>query len=168
MHTGVVLAVFPASAGQITPSPLSSTMHSEIPGKQNSTVFRCPRHCQQVIIRARGSSQPGHIPGTYRTNRIDGRRGFLAPGLCVRTSTYTRTRRICSAAEQCSAAALRPPAGWLRGQGGLLHTWPFPAHQLRMLLRVVLAGLQAPAETQTTQRSTLGSKKWIERIFEIS
>ena len=38
MHTGVVLAVLPASAGQITPSPLSSTMHSEIPGKQKRST----------------------------------------------------------------------------------------------------------------------------------
>ena len=32
-----------------------------------STVFRCRRRCRQVIIRARDSFQPGHIP----VNRID-------------------------------------------------------------------------------------------------
>ena len=40
-----------------------------------STVFRCRPRCQQVIIRARDSFQPGHIPDI----RIDAA-GSLIPG----------------------------------------------------------------------------------------
>ena len=51
-----------------------------------STVFRCRRRCRQVIIRARDSFQPGHIP----VNRIDAAGSW----------------RVCARSERARAGAL--------------------------------------------------------------
>ena len=58
-----------------------------------STVFRCPRRCQQVIIRARDSSQSGHSC-VHRTDASAIERVCAPPERHGRGRAWSHTRTV--------------------------------------------------------------------------
>eukprot|EP01043_Picozoa_sp_COSAG02_P037263 COSAG02_NODE_2783_length_8036_cov_41.488976_3_plen_200_part_00 len=82
-------------------------------GRLISTVFRCRRRCRQVMIRARDSFQPGHIP----VHRIDAGRGFLAcAGSICAAAGGSRSEPAGAAPAGRRAGARRRATGLARGE----------------------------------------------------